>query len=484
MTERDDPYDPFSRGRFPVGVATIQAPDPTRGRALPCELWYPAAARHAGQDLAAATQDRFTPPGGTPRVQAAVRDAAAQPGTFALVAFSHSSGGHRRSATFLCTHLASHGYVVAALDHWEVVAEDLAPRAGETAAQRATRVDAWIANRVPDIRLLLDHLLGGGWPSPAAPDPARIGVVGHSFGGWTALAAPDVEGRIRAVVALAPAGSARPRPGIIPATLAFGWGRDVPTLYLVAERDTATPLAGMYELFDRTPAARQLVILRRADHLHFIDHVEAEHEAMRAMSLPGEAAWLPSAMPPIGELCSGEAALRGSCAPGGSGTDAVPPGRDPPAPSVGAAPAGRRPRSAPGRAGRRGNFAQALTVSRADGDEARVLPGQPGRSSAPRSPAGSAGPSRSRPAGNPGAISPAMLAPCPAAPRPSGAAAAAVRRGGVSPTRRAVSRYRQRRRLGAFVRAALRAECGLLGAEDHGCAEGQHAEQDQRWHGD
>src|SRR6266536_425619 len=320
MTERDDPYDPFSRGRFPVGVATIQAPDPTRGRALPCELWYPAAARHAGQDLAAAIQDRFTPPGGTPRVQAAVRDAAAQPGTYPLVAFSHSSGGHRRSATFLCTHLASHGYVVAALDHWEVVAEDLAPRAGETAAQRATRVDAWIANRVPDIRLPLDHLLGGGWPSPAAPDPARIGVVGHSFGGWTALAAPDVEGRIRAVVALAPAGSARPRPGI-----------------------------------------------------------------MRAMSLPGEAAWLPSAMPPIGELCSGEAALRGSCAPGGSGTDAVPPGRDPPAPSVGAAPAGRRPRSAPGRAGRRGNFAQALTVSRADGDEARVLPGQPGRSSAPRS---------------------------------------------------------------------------------------------------
>jgi len=26
-------------------------------------------------------------------------------------------GGHRRQSTFFCTHLASHGYVVAAADH-------------------------------------------------------------------------------------------------------------------------------------------------------------------------------------------------------------------------------------------------------------------------------------------------------------------------------------------------------------------------------
>ncbi len=37
-------------------------------------------------------------------------------------------------------------------------------------------------------------------------DPDRVGIVGHSFGGWTALAAPEVEPRIRAVVALGPGG--------------------------------------------------------------------------------------------------------------------------------------------------------------------------------------------------------------------------------------------------------------------------------------
>src|SRR6266542_3145656 len=55
MTETErDTYDPFSRGRFPVGVATVQTPDTARGRVLPCEIWYPAAAHHAGGDVVAA----------------------------------------------------------------------------------------------------------------------------------------------------------------------------------------------------------------------------------------------------------------------------------------------------------------------------------------------------------------------------------------------------------------------------------------------
>jgi dienelactone hydrolase len=281
-------YDPFVRGRFAVGVRSIHALDRARDRRFPCELWYPATGPHAGQD--------------------AIRDATAQPGIWPLVAFSHRSGGNRRSATFLATHLSSHGYVVAAMDHSDVVARELQPREGESAQQRAARVEGWIANRVPDISFLLDHLLAG---TPrdleVTPDPGRIGIVGHSFGGWTALAAPAADRRLGSVVALAPGGSATRRPGIIPATLTFDWGRAVPTLYLVAELDTALPLEGMYELYERTPPPRQLVILRRADHLHFVDDIEREHEAMRTIPATGELAWI-SQMRPITELCSGELA--------------------------------------------------------------------------------------------------------------------------------------------------------------------------------
>jgi dienelactone hydrolase len=308
---RTDEYDPFVRGRFPVGVRTIDAFDAVRGRLFPCEIWYPAAEQHGGQDIGPGTQDFFTAPSSdTPRSQMAVRNAAAQPGTYPLIIFSHGTAhGARLMATFLCTHLCSHGYVVAALDHSEVTAVELARKDGETGEQTAARVEGWIANRVPDIRFLLDHLLGGPtWDAEIELDSTQIGIVGFSFGGWTALAAPAVESRIRAVVALAPGGSSQPKPGIIPAKLTFNWDRDVPTLYLVAEHDTMTPLAGMYELFERTPATKQMVVLRRADHAHFLDNVEQAHEAVRTMSWPKALAWIPKEMRPIAELCSGEQA--------------------------------------------------------------------------------------------------------------------------------------------------------------------------------
>jgi predicted dienelactone hydrolase len=117
----------------------------------------------------------------------AVRNGAAQPGTWPLIIFSHASGGHRRAATFLCTHLSSHGYVVAALDHSEVVAVELARRNGESDEQKTARLEAVIANRVPDICFLLDHLFSvAARDSEANFDPARIGIVANRrtlFGG-------------------------------------------------------------------------------------------------------------------------------------------------------------------------------------------------------------------------------------------------------------------------------------------------------------
>jgi predicted dienelactone hydrolase len=130
----------------------------------------------------------------------------------------------------LTTHLASHGYAVAAMDHSEVVAPELGPRPGESTAGRARRIDAVIASRVPDMRVLLSTLTG---PRPVAGmggiglDPELIALAGHSFGGWTALAVPESEPRVRAVIALAPGGSSRPRPWRAPAysCIRMGTGR-------------------------------------------------------------------------------------------------------------------------------------------------------------------------------------------------------------------------------------------------------------------
>lgn len=76
-----------------------------RNRLFPCEVWYPAAAQRAGQDIALATQDFFTvPPNDTLQSQIAVRNAAAQPGRYTLILFSHSTGGR-----FFCWDLSSAG---------------------------------------------------------------------------------------------------------------------------------------------------------------------------------------------------------------------------------------------------------------------------------------------------------------------------------------------------------------------------------------
>lgn len=274
-------YDPVESGPFAVGVHTVKAHDDRRNRDFPCEIWYPAAA--------------------------ADRDAVGSKGIYPLILYSHFSTGNRRSAAFLCTHLASHGYVVAALDHSEVVNPDLARKAGETDEQKKARTEAIVANRVPDLQFLLDRLQESGiGMADMVIDSARVGVVGHSLGGWTALAMPEVDSRISGIVALAPGGASNPRPGILPGILSFQWHRDVPTLYLVAENDVPLPLSGMYELFDRTPPAKQMFILRRADHAHFVDNPEELHEFARKMTWPPELEWLQKEMKPFSELCSAE----------------------------------------------------------------------------------------------------------------------------------------------------------------------------------
>src|ERR1043166_3973397 len=106
---------------------SLQATDTARNRAFPVEVWYPEVA------------------GGTDALP--------------LILFSHHSGGSRRASSFLTTHLASHGYVVAAMDHSEVVAPELLRKKNEPPEQTAKRGEGWIASRVPDLQFLLDYML-------------------------------------------------------------------------------------------------------------------------------------------------------------------------------------------------------------------------------------------------------------------------------------------------------------------------------------
>jgi predicted dienelactone hydrolase len=254
-----------------VTSVSFEARDNTRGLTFPCEVWRPA-------------------------------EASGPSGPCPLIVYSHYSGGHRRAATFLTTHLASHGYVVASLDHAEVVDPALQPAPDETTEDRERRAQLWIANRVPDVKFLLDVMLAGD-AAGIAVDPDLVGIVGHSFGGWTALAAAAQDARIGAVVAHAPGGGRPARTGIIPVTAPYATGsHGAPTLVIAGDHDVAVPLETVRDLVDQCPWPVRLLVLRNADHLHFVDDIATAHEGFRALPAEGDYAWIDE-MLPIEALC-------------------------------------------------------------------------------------------------------------------------------------------------------------------------------------
>jgi hypothetical protein len=81
----------------------------------------------------------------------------------------------------------------------------------------------------------------------------------------------------------------------------------VPTLLVGGDQDQSIPIEGVRELFDESPWPTRLLVLRCADHLHFVDDIAAAHEAFRQVPAEGEMAWIAD-MRPIGELCDPAAA--------------------------------------------------------------------------------------------------------------------------------------------------------------------------------
>jgi dienelactone hydrolase len=306
-------YDPFARGRHAVGVRSVDTTDAARSRYLPVEVWYPADESFAGKDTDEASMDSYDVlPGFPPARQAAVRNAAAAAGRYPIVLFSHGFGGHRRQSTFLCTHLASHGYVVASADHTGNTIIDVAQAAlqvmmGNPMPDPTPLVNELITARPADVSFVLDELLAGKLGvDPAHLDAERVGMAGHSFGGWTTLQTTARDKRIRAALPMAPAGGKSPLPTeMLWQALEFTWGRDVPTLFLVADKDTLLPLDGMHQMLEATRGTKHMAILGDSDHMHFCDEVEATHEMFRTMPQVEPFAAIAKFVPPIAELSPG-----------------------------------------------------------------------------------------------------------------------------------------------------------------------------------
>lgn len=218
---------PAPTGSDPVGTrvlmlvdnARVDPFDPRHGhRRLMIQMWYPAAsggppAAYIASGVGRVYADEYRLPTTTfTRVRTnAHRDARPldRPGGYPAVLFSPGYGVPHALYTSLLEDLASHGFVVIALDHtYETDAVQLPggrvvrrslPRDPGGSYRLLTRI---VGQRVADMRFLLrrlpalDRLLGH------VIDVHRAGVFGHSLGGLTAANLLEAEPTVRAGVDL------------------------------------------------------------------------------------------------------------------------------------------------------------------------------------------------------------------------------------------------------------------------------------------
>ena len=175
-------------GKLQVGVKTIDVAYPEAAmtmsgemvkRKLTLEVWYPAS---ESTELAIYSDE--TRSGKSFEIQAdAYRDAPimATDENYPIVVISHGYTGYRTLMHYLGEHLASHGYVVAAIDHTDSTNKDVnfaeSPYSGfPSTLLNRSRDQVFTLNAIAQHSFFADEV-----------DETRAGVIGYSMGGYGAM---------------------------------------------------------------------------------------------------------------------------------------------------------------------------------------------------------------------------------------------------------------------------------------------------------
>jgi dienelactone hydrolase len=196
----------------------------------------------------------------------------ATPRPMPLIVFSHGFRGCNTQSSLLMRALADHGYLVLAPNHRDASCTAFARSRGPE--ERFARPNAWTEHtyedRRNDIAALLDAVEKT-VPWSSLVDSAKIGLAGHSLGGYTVLGLAGgweswKRGDVKAVLALSPFCEPFVRHGALDrveaAVMYQGGSIDLGITPTVRRPGGA---------YDKTPAPVYFVELRHAGHLAWTD---------------------------------------------------------------------------------------------------------------------------------------------------------------------------------------------------------------------
>ncbi len=156
----------FASDALPVGMQKISVVSPTRDRALAVTVWYPS--KGDGKTGSAGEHPIFE--GSTTSQNATI-----EAGPFPLVLVSHGSGSRADGMAWIAAELAKAGFIVAGPNHPGTTSGDSTPEATPKIWERTQDISEVITALSADPRF------------KASVDKTRIGVLGFSLGGSTAI---------------------------------------------------------------------------------------------------------------------------------------------------------------------------------------------------------------------------------------------------------------------------------------------------------